>query len=146
MTDSLSSERFIHDELLRRAETGLPGIKDAWRKYKRLDPFLISWPSEHITCDDGTVVTDYFTLDLPRDKKRWSGLFIQTIEKTVPYALLLAEELEDHVSVIFESVHGTRSWHFPIKQQGNVRVLGKPTSRDDTDRIGVLWAPNKHES
>ncbi len=141
----LEDERFIHDELLRRAETGLPGIRDAWKRFGKLDPFLISWPSEHVKCDDGTVVTDFFTLDLPSDRGRWSSLIVQTIEKTKPYALLLAEETKSHVSVIFESVHGTRSWRFPIKKHGDARVLGSPTSRDDVDRIGVLWSPSSHE-
>lgn len=142
----ITSERFIHDELLRRAETGLSAIRETWRKQRHVDPFLISWPSEHIDCDDGAVVTDFFLLELPEDRSAWSKLMVQAVRKTKPYAILLAEELEDVVLLIFESNHGSRSWRYPIKPHGNVRVLGNPKVQDDVDAIGILWRRKTNEA
>lgn len=140
------NERFIHDELATRAKSGLPAIKEQWRTRQTIDPFFVSWPAEHIIADDGVEVTDHFVLDLPKDKTMWKELMLRAIRRTKSYAILLAEELEGSVLVTFESPHGTRSWRFPIRDHGNVRVLGKPVQKDDYDRIGILWSPRSHEA
>jgi hypothetical protein len=140
------TERFIHDELMRRAEMGLPSILEAWKAKQHIEPFIISWPYSRIVGDDGSEIADFVLTDLPADRKRWKKLIVLTVQRVKPYALLLAEELNDCVLLIFESGHGTRSWRYPIKHHGNVRVLGDPTQRDDVDRIGILWSPKTHEA
>lgn len=141
-----NNERFIHDELLRRAEKGLPGIHQAWRVKQHIDPFIISWPSKHLKGDDGSIITDSVLVELPEDRKRWRPHLLRTVHRTKPYALLLAEELDDCVMVTFESGHGTRSWRWPIKDHGGMRVLGNVTQRDDVDSIGILWSPTAHRA
>jgi len=140
------NERFIHDELLRRATAAMSSIKEAWRKSQTIDPFLISWPAEYLKADDGSTITHQVLTELPVDKKERGALILKAIERTVAYAILLAEEREREVTVIFESSHGTHSWRYPIKNHGNVRILGKPKERDDVDCVGILWSPERAEA
>lgn len=140
------NERFIHDELLRRATAAMGSIKEAWRRMQKIEPFLISWPAEHLEADDGSIITHQVLTELPVNKKERGALMLQAIERTCPYAILLAEEREDLVVVIFESSHGTHSWRYPIKNHGNVRILGKPKERDDVDCVGILWSPKTPEA
>lgn len=141
------NERFIHDELLRRAAKAMPAVKESWRKYMRVDPFFISWPAEHIKADDGSTITHHVLLELPKENRpAWGRLMVEAVERTLSYAILLAEQREGEVVVIFESPHGTHSWHYPIKNHGNVRVLGKPMEKTDVDSIGILWLPETGEA
>ena len=137
--DYFASELFIHDELRRRAELGLPSIFESWKADSRLTPFLISWPSRSVDTDDGKKVADQFFMDLPEERARWSKIFVAVAERTNPYALLVAEEREGEVVIVFESMHGSRSWRYPINDHGGTRVLGTRSTQDDVDSIGLLW-------
>lgn len=140
----ISSERFIHDDIIEQVESALLNtIYESWRDRGHIDPFLFSWPQEHIRCDDGTTVTHFFNADLPEDRSTWNAWFKAAVEKTKPYALLLGEQQEDEVVVIFESHHGSRSWRFKIERHGADNVLGEPSTRDDVDSIGILWRAEK---
>jgi hypothetical protein len=68
------------------------------------------------------------------------------VQKTEAYALLLVEQREQAVVVIVESNHGSKSWHIPVENHGDVSALGKPTERVDTDAIGILWRPKRAEA
>lgn len=137
------SERFIHDELLRRAKTGLPTIVTSWRQNGKIEPFLISWPAEHLEADDGKIITEAVLCTLPDDRAEWRGRIQQLIGRTNPFALLLGEQRLEEVVAIFESPHGTMSWHWPIKNQGGVKVLGDRYSREDVESISLLWRATK---
>lgn len=138
--DYIASERFIHDDILKVLERSLTRtLRESWAENGRIEPFILSWPSEHIRCDDGTTVTHVFHADLPEDSSTWSRWLQATVEKTKPYALLLGEQKGDEIMVTFESPHGSRSWRYPIRRHGDVRVIGQPSTRDDVDAIGILW-------
>lgn len=142
----IASERFIHDELVRRAEAGLPNIVQAWKLNGKIQPFMISWPAEHIMADDGRIITDVVLCDLPTNKSEWRKEIAGLIERTVPYALLLCEQRDEEIVMIFESQHGTKSWRWPIKKHGQARVLGDRTCQVDTESIGILWRAKTAES
>lgn len=141
-----TSERFIHDDLVRSVEAGLPSIRASWKKKQRIEPFFMAWPSEVIQCDDGRLVDGVFLLELPSEKSRWSRLMRESISKTKAYAIALVEQTKVEVLVTFESRHGTKSWHFPIKDFGGTKVLLEPSTKTDTDSIGLLWRAQQNPS
>jgi len=138
--DYYASELFIHDELKRRAEAGLINVMDEWRVKGRIDPFMLSWPFGKLLDDQGLPVDDLVAMPLSADKSQWSTEMKRLVKRTQPYALLLCEQREREVVVIFESQHGTSSWHFPILKTGN-SFLGNRTEKKDTESIGILWRP-----
>jgi len=135
----ITSELFIHDELLRRAKGGLDMIPAAYKRFGKLAPFMISFPSTRVYLDDGRPHEAPVLCDLPDNRSEWKKEITGFIIRTKPYALLLAEQHDNEVVVIFESQHGTQSWHWPLKRHGDVRVLGDRTSKKDTASIGILW-------
>lgn len=139
-----ASERFIHDDMLEEAAAGLKSaIHESWKLKGKVDPFIISWVQKNIEADDGSVITNHVVSDMPENKAMWTHHLILVIKRTKPYALMLCEQREDEVVAVFESQHGTRSWRYPINKHGLTRVLGEPTTRDDTDSIGLLWRAKK---
>jgi len=131
-------ERPIHNELLRRAEAGLDTVTDSWRKFGKVLPFMLSWPAEDISDDKGVPITDVVAVLMPDSHTEWSQHMRKLVLRTKPYALLLCEQREREVVVIFESQHGTKSWHFPIITTGN-SFLGNRTAKTDVESIGILW-------
>lgn len=77
--------------------------------------------------------------DLPTDPALRKERVKNAVTQTGAYALLVAEQLEGEVRAIFESQHGSRTWRLPLKDHGDVRVLGTPVVRDNAESIGVLW-------
>lgn len=145
--DYIVTERFIHDDLLQELEDTLATtLLDGWKANGRVEPFLLSWPTEHVTCDDGTTVTHVFYANLPEETETWPQWLEAAVKKTKPYALMLGEQREDEVIVTFESPHGSRCWRFPIERHGDVQILGRPSTRDDVDSIGILWKANRGQA
>jgi hypothetical protein len=141
-----TSERFIHDDLAKKAAVALSTLQDTWNEDGKIDPFAISWVQETVHSDAGRPIDRFVLVDLPQDRAQWSGALVATVQKTKPYALLVCEQKEDEVVAIFESQHGSRSWRYPIKSHGRVKLLGDPSTRDDVDSIGILWRAKKAQA
>ena len=137
--DYIISERYIHDNLRAQATSMLPAIAESWREKQAVDPFLVSWLEKPLTADDGQVITHFVLVELGTDRQVWHAKFVELLERTHPYALLLVEQTDKEVIATFESRHGSRSWRYPINDHGGTRVLGAPMVRDDVDSIGILW-------
>jgi hypothetical protein len=134
-----TSEAFIWDDLRAKAAESLASIYDCWRRWRKVDPFLIAWPAQMVLDDECKPITGACLHELSGDPKSWKTTFRSFAEKTHAYALLFAEQREKDVRVIIESHHGTRSWTIPIYRSGDVTVLGDPLVEDNAHRIGVLW-------
>ncbi len=63
----------------------------------------------------------------------------ESILRTMAFAAVVTEQLEDCVRIIFESEHGTRTWRLAIKDHGGFLVLAPPEHRDNAESISVLW-------
>lgn len=133
------SERFIWDNLKAQAATGLVSLYKTWKLRSKIEPFLLSWPSETILDDNGLPLEGTCLLDLPEDQSGWPSTIAHFARRTKAYALLLTEQRPKEVRVILESHHGTRSWLIPILISGDIRLLGTAVIKDDTHKIGVLW-------
>lgn len=103
---------------------------------------MISWPQEPVEADDGTIITDVVEMELPLEPQERKREIRRLVKRTKPCALLMCEDLEDAIKVIFESPLGTKSWTYPIQKCGRDRVLGSRSVRENTDSIGVLWKAN----
>jgi len=135
-----TSERFIHDDLTRQAEAGLQGLYDYWKKERRIDPFVVTWPSEAVTDDKGISVTDACSLELPKDdRNRWNKLMLEAIQRTKAYGILFVEQRDKDVRAIFETKHGSRCWTIPIIRNGDVFTLKKAEVTDNRENLGLLW-------
>jgi hypothetical protein len=136
--DYFTSERFIHDDLLREAADGIPSIYQSWREHGRITPFAIAWPEKSLRGDDGSVIERHVLIPLEEEPDIQRALK-KAVLRVHPYALLLTEQREDEVRVVFETKHGSKSWTFPIKQHGPDRVLGEVVEETDKHAVGLLW-------
>ena len=139
------SEQYLHDDILKEAERSIINtVPEAWKAHGgKVQPFVISWPQEPVVSDDGVLITDHIVCEIPEDKTERMKAVLNIIKRTKPYALLMGERLGNEVVLIFETKNGTRSWRYPIKKHGRTPVLGKPSTRDDVDCIGILWRAKK---
>jgi hypothetical protein len=137
----ITSERFIHDGLLRQAEAAVSTIYDLWRKFRRIDPVLITWPAETIQTEAGEPIEGMCVMDLPLMPTTRSKAIHAMVARTRAYGLLLIEQKERCVQAVLESPHGARCWTIPILDHGDIHVLGDPAIQDDGYCVGLLWRP-----
>jgi hypothetical protein len=140
-----TSERFIHDDIVREAEAGLKSLYDTWSKHSCISPFALVWPYKPVNFH-GHKTESVLPFDLPADRSKWTTELRRIADAASAYAVLLVEQRAGAVVVILESVHGTKSWHIPIENHGNVNVLGDRVEKTDTDSIGLLWSPKQGAS
>jgi hypothetical protein len=133
-----TSERFIHDDIVKDARGGIPSLYKSWAKLGRIRPFVIAWPAEEVIWHG--VPTEWaVAFDAPRDPGRQKVFLKKVQERAAAYAILLWEQRAQAVVGILESGHGTNSWHIPILDHGNVKVLGTPEEKTDVDHLGLSW-------
>lgn len=137
-----SPERVLHDALILLVEKNLTSLEASWRTQKKIQPFMLSWPQEPISDDEGEIIDNVVLMELPADKQERKKEVTELVFRTKPCALLLCEQLGDKVLVIFESPLGTKSWTYPLRKHGDVTVLGSKSSRENTESIGLLWSRN----
>jgi hypothetical protein len=139
----ITSERFIHDELLRRSAATIDKLYDLWSRDRRIDPTVLAWPAERVKTDDGHHHAGVVFCRLPDEVQARPAQLRDLIKRVRPYALLLVEQRKGMVKAIFESMHGARCWTLPVKNHGGVRILGEAAQEDDRECIGLLWRPGE---
>lgn len=142
----ITSERFIHDDLVEQAELGLGTLKDVLKKHGRVDPYVLSWPQENLEDKEGKTVNHVVACALPEDTADWAAVLLRVVQRTKPYGLLLVEQKKDEVVALFETQHGARSWHYPLIQKSSSWVLGEPSTTADAECIGILWRTTQHRT
>lgn len=138
----IQSGRFIHDELIRRCAPLTIKVIQQFRRDKRIHPTLLIWPTDVVQATDGNLFSGVIFTELSLDAETRKVEVRESILRTVAFAALLTEQLDDAVRLIFESGHGTRTWRLPIKNYGGVQVLDRIEPRDNAESIGVLWTAN----
>jgi hypothetical protein len=131
----------LHAGLLLLAAKLIPTVLDLWREHKSIEPTLLLWPKHPVKTITGEPAS-LVTVDLPQDADQRHAKIIEVAKACDAYGLLLIEQLDDDVRMIFESEQGTRTWRFPIKNHGDVRILGRPSHKDNAESIGVRWTAN----
>lgn len=134
-------ERGIYNDLVRWAGGSVPKLYEIWKRKKRVDPFMLSWPATVVKAHNGALINDVCRLELPKERQHWADMFRQTVKLTNPFAILLCEQREEDIHLIIESEYGTKSWTIPIRRRGDVLVLGRPNVKVDVESLGILWSP-----
>ena len=134
--------RFIHEELLRRCETLADRVIKLFRNDKRIYPHLLIWPSDTVRATDDTQFSGVIFTELSEDPALRKEEVKNAILRTAAFAALVTEQLETDIRMIFESGHGTRTWRLPIKNHGDIQILGRAVQHDNAESIGVLWKAN----
>lgn len=137
--EDITSERFIHTCLLVEAEAMVDYVNEAWKDTGGHLPCLgFAWPAEHLHTTNG-VIKDMVRTTFSETPSQLSRELRDFVRLSKAYALLVIEQRKTDVKVIFESVHGSRSWTMRIEQHGDAKVLSKPTVVNDHESIGLLW-------
>ena len=134
--------RFVHEELSRRCIRAVELIPEQWRENKRIYPTLLMWPADSVRATDGSDFSGVVFTDLPEDSGQRRVAVIRAAKRCDAYGLLLTEQIDGFVRLVFETEHGTRTWRFPIKPHGNIQILGRPAFRDNAESIGIRWHAN----
>ena len=139
--DYTSNAPSLHDVLLLKASGVIPAVFVNWKENRRIEPTLLLWPLHDVVTTSGATAS-LVTVELPEDRALRKAKIIEAARACDAYGLLLTEQLEDSVRMIFESEQGTRTWRFPIKPHGDISILGLPSCKDNTESIGVRWKAN----
>lgn len=140
--DYFRSERFIHDELARRAARIVEEVRDDWKKNQRTAPLAVTWPETAVQTDDGSSVAGAVLCHLPPlTHAQQQDVLKRMIEKTKAYGLVLVRPNDDFIDVLFETHHGARAWRMQLERHGDVTVCLDPVVRDDAECVGLLWRP-----
>lgn len=142
LIEYVASERFIHDELMRRAGVVIKKLPKMWNRDGHIQPSMILWPSDTVKTDDGKEVEDLVYARMPEEESERMGFLKGAIERAGPYALLVVEQRAQSVVAVFESHHGARAWTLPIERRGDRRALGEPEVQDNGECLGLLWRRN----
>ncbi len=139
----ITSERFIHDDLMARAHAMVEKLPGMWGRDGHIFPMLFTWPSEAVATSGGRH-EGICVLELEgTPRAEWSALLRKAVAATKAYGLLLVEQQEREVVVIFETHHGSRAWRLPVKRHGDRCVLEKPRVSTDVESVGILWSPQR---
>lgn len=135
----LTSERFIHDGLLHTAQKIVNSVKSRWEQGEKIEAYAIAWPGEKVPTEEGQMIDGPVLMAVPLERRELALRAL--VDRTKAFALLLVEQKGDCLAALFESAHGTRSWTLPIRRHGDRWALEDQKTRDDTDRLGLLWSP-----
>lgn len=138
---TLQDEVFIHRDLEAKAEAIVRTVRETWKKQRKVDPYAVTWPSEHLKADDGATITHAVLCPIPAgfDTARRMKALQQLVERTKAYGLLVVEQKENSIRILFETQHGARSWCIPLDWHGDVQVPGQTETRNDGECVGLLW-------
>jgi len=139
----ITSERFIHDDLLRKAQEYIDVAASTWEEDGKLEGFAFSWPAIELRGDDGSrlglVVMKMPEADTTRALQKF-------VERTQSYGLLVIEQKEKEIVGAFETHHGSRVWRIPILRKGDRWGLGDQKVSDNAGALGILWSPKRGTS
>lgn len=113
-----------------------------FRKDRRVYPTLLIWPADAVKAIDGSPFSGVVFTELSEDPDVRKEEIKTAMMRSLAFAALVTEQLETDVRMIFESGHGTRTWRLPIKNHGDIQILGRAVQRDNAESIGVLWTAN----
>jgi hypothetical protein len=145
--DYFTSERFIHDGLIRTAEAGVHGLYEHWKREHKIDAFVVTWPAEAVLDDHGKTLSDTCVFELQDSTKpEWQILMLKLVQRTKAYGILFVEQRTSDIRAIFETKHGAKCWTIPIARSGDASILKKAEVTVDRENLGLLWRPKMGEA
>ena len=137
----ITSERFIHDALLRQAEAMVRHAREVWAANK-LFPLFAAWPSRPLRDVNGRSHEDIVLSALFPSPKERKAQVQNLARQTKAYGLFVIEPEEERICAFFETKHGSRVWTVPIFWTGDRKKLGETERVDNQPALGLLWTPN----
>lgn len=136
---SMNSEKFVHFALESRAEDAVKSARETWKRQRKIEPYAITWPAESLKADDGTAITHAVFCAIPAefDTARRMKVLQQLIERTKAYGLVVVEQKDNSIRIMFETRYGAKAWRIPLAWHGDVQVPSQTEA--SADRIGLLW-------
>lgn len=113
-----------------------------YKKTRRVEPFCVTWPGEAVQTDTGGTLEQPVLCDLrgvPAEQRH--EVVKKMTMRTKAFAMVLIEERDSAIKVVFESKLGARAWVTPLNHHGDVRVPGRTHVSDNAECVGLLWRP-----
>jgi len=126
----ITSEQFIHDDLMLRCSAVMEDVYRLWKRDKRIDAGILAWPDHDVPDDDGRPIAGIIRMQLPEDPKRQQGAIRNLIRRVDPYGIFIIRQEPGRIYAVLETPKGTRTWTIPIERSADVRVLGKTHTQD----------------
>jgi hypothetical protein len=140
----ITSERFIHDDLLRDGAKLVEKLYDLWRKERKIRPSLLLFPSDYVIDDVGRGINGVISMELDKEPDHRRAI-VQAVERTKAYAFFYVRTEGDEVRALLESPHGTREWVLPVRRSGDVLVLLTASSKDNQG-LEILYSHKQGRS
>jgi len=140
------SERFIHDGLIAEAKHLVKTTYGVWREKRTITPALILWLDHDIKADDGSLVRNLVTTELPDDTKEHHALIKSAVVKVQAYAFFYIRRVGAEIKALLETPHGTYSWTMPVIRSADVEILAPAKTSEDKDYLSILWTPKQGNS
>lgn len=137
----ITSERFIHDDLVRASQHVVDEVCRLWENGHRFIAHAMAWPTRAVHAEDGSAIGGAIVMEIQKAKDQDAALRA-LVAKTGAYGLLLVEMKETGISARFETAHGACAWTVPIRRHGDRLMLGDQSMTKDAEYIGLLWSPN----
>lgn len=144
LNEYLASEKFIHDDLVAKAQAAVNHLYVIWKNEGKIEPSLLTWPAEAVVSESGEKIDGVCCMSLPMPAADRTSAIRLMVEKTKAYGLFLVEQVEKNkIRALLETPLGTRCWNIPIMRSGDVDILGAPTVTDNRENVGLLWSPTR---
>lgn len=128
-----ANERFIHDELVRRAARIVEALPRRVKEDGEVKDQVFIWPSKPITLADGEEHDGVLLGGLDPDQD-----LAQLGREYHAYGILVVRQRGSEVKSTLETPHGTRTWTQKLNLRGDIRVLSFPIAQDDVDALGAV--------
>lgn len=109
-----------------------------WQQTGKFPTHAMAWPRETVIGSDGARIDRAIVAELPLENQKEA--LKEFVQITKAYGILLMEVRPGEFVARFESPHGSRVWRSVIERHGDVLVLGKTTTTENQDCLGLLWS------
>ena len=141
----ITSERFIHDGLLRDCAGLIEKLYEIWGREKIIRPSLLLFPADYLKDDVGETINGVVSMALDLEASHRDAIK-QAVMRVGAYAFFYARTEEHKVKALLESPHGTREWTMGVAKSGPDRVLSSSSYRDNVPGLGILWSSKQGRS
>jgi hypothetical protein len=137
----MNIEHFVHKTLEARAQAIVKTARETWRRQRKIKPYAVTWPGESLKSDSGEAITHavFCALPVEHDVAKRMGVLQQLIERTKAYGIVVVEQRDSSIRILFETRYGACAWCIPLVWHGDVQVPGQTEVSTNGECVGLLW-------
>lgn len=135
-------EAMIWADLLVKGTAAAETVRSRWPRYQYVNNFALSWVSEPILGEDGSVLTDVVSVDLPSAVNREE--LKELVVATKSTAMLVGRLHANGYSLLLETPWGSCSWSLLKERKGDLTTLSTPLVKKPAEEellLHLLWRP-----